>query len=232
LETGLGTCHRIIFGGAADREVADQVRKGKRMIKKAVSLALILTLGLSGTVLAGSNLYYKVALHVMPHEDRTCDTNWPAISDCTGINTVYDGCSDFDVFPVFFDLEEVQRIEYALGWPADWGDCVFTACAGDNIIGNIVSAGEGIVHEWSQCHQNQIVITGYAWFDSPVTPGQLVLIPNPATGFLGVTDCEGRKDFAIGLAASGVCGIPGEDPCDCGCASEPSTWSEIKSLFQ
>jgi hypothetical protein len=182
--------------------------------------------------MAGSNLYYKAALHITPHEARTCDTGWPEITDCADINTVYAGCEDFDVFPVFFDLVEVRGIEYALTWPAGWGDCAFTSCAGDRTIGGITASGDGIAHEWDQCLQTEIFIPGYAWFSSPVGPGQLVLAPNPNTGFLGVTDCDGTRDFAIGLAASGVCGIPGEDPCDCGCASEPRTWSELKSMFR
>ena len=209
-----------------------QTQKRMRLIQMTLLTTISIGLSISGTALAGSNLYYKAALHLMPHEERTCTTGWPEIADCTGINTVYSGCDDFDVFPVFFDLAEVGRIEYGLSWPAQWGDCAFTPCVGDNIIGNIVSPGDGIAHEWDQCHQAEIVIPGFAWFSTPVTPGQLILTTNPLTGFLGATDCDGVTDFAIGLAVSGVCGIPGEDPCDCGCASEPSTWSEIKSMFR
>jgi hypothetical protein len=182
--------------------------------------------------MAGSNLYCKAALHVTSHEERTCDAGWPAIAECGDINTVFPGCDDFDVFPVFFDLAEVSRLEYALSWPAAWGDCVFIPCAGDHMAGGIASPGDGIAHEWDQCHLAEVVIPGYAWFSSPVTPGQIVLTANPATGFLGATDCNGTRDFVIGLAASGVCGIPGEDPCSCGCTSDLHTWGEIKRLFR
>jgi hypothetical protein len=210
----------------------EQTQRRIGLIQIALLATIFLSLFLPGAAAAGSNLYYKAALHVMPHDERTCTTAWPEIADCAEIATVYAGCDDFDVFPVFFDLTEGRRIEYALSWPAQWGDCVFAPCAGDNIIGNIVSPGDGIAHEWDQCYQAEIVIPGYAWFSSPVTPGQIILATNPLTGFLGVTDCDGARDFAIGLAASGVCGIPGEDPCDCGCASEPLTWSELKSMFR
>jgi hypothetical protein len=209
-----------------------QVRTFRPSIAMRLFTALALSFLLSGGLLAGSNLSYKAALHVMPHEERMCTSGWPEITDCSGINTVYAGCGDFDVFPVFFDLVEIGRIEYALAWPAAWGDCVFTPCAGDNITGGIVSSGDGIAHEWNECHQAEIVIPGYAWFSSPVTPGQIVLTTNPLTGFLGATDCTGTRDLAIGLAASGVCGMPGDDPCSCGCGSEPHTWGGIKTLFR
>jgi hypothetical protein len=182
--------------------------------------------------LAGSNLNYKAAIHIASHQSWTCDTNWPVIEDCSGIQTTYQGCSDFDVFPVFFDMVEVQRIEYAINWPADWGDCAYTSCAGDNTIGNIVSPGDGIAHEWTQCFQTQVLIPGYASFAGPVSPGIVVLATHPTTGFLGATDCDGARDLLIGLAASGVCGIPGEDACDCGCAVEVRSWGGIKGLFR
>jgi hypothetical protein len=191
-----------------------------------------LVLAFSGVATAGSNQSYKIALHLVPHEERACDANWPTITDCTEIVTTLAGCGDFDVFPVVFDLVEVQRIEYSLRWLAEWGDCVFTPCAGDIIMGDIISPGDGIAHEWTQCHQAEVVVTGYAWFDSPVSAGVIAPAPNPATGFLGATDCAGVQDLAIGRGASGVCGVPGEDACDCGCASEPSTWGGVKSMFR
>lgn len=210
----------------------EQTKERMRLAEMTLLATIALSLLLWGTAVGGGNLNYKAALHVTPHAERTCEAGWPEIADCNGINTVYPGCGDFDVFPVFFDLAEVGRIEYALVWPAAWGECVFTPCAGDNITGSIFSPGDGIAHEWNQCYQADIVIPGYAWFSSPVTPGQLILTTNPLTGFLGATDCAGTRDFAIGLAASGVCGMPGEDPCSCGCASQPHSWSEIKSMFR
>jgi hypothetical protein len=205
--------------------------KHLRFTYVTVTAALFLALTISGAT-AGSNLFYKAALHVVPHEERTCEAAWPEITDCAQVNTTYEGCYDFDVFPVFFDLVEVGRLEYGMSWPAGWGDCLFTACAGDRTLGGIVSPGDGIAHEWDECHQAEIVVPGYAWFSSTVTPGQIVLVANPSTGFFGATDCDGARDFAIGVAASGVCGIPGEDPCTCGCGVEASTWSEIKTMFR
>ena len=202
------------------------------MRKRIVALIVIVYTTLASAALAGSNLSYKGALHVVAHQPRGCDTSWPAIGACGEIRTTYPACSDFDVFPVFFDLVEVRRIEYAITWPADWGACIYTACAGDNVIGDIAYPGDGIAHEWNDCYRTGIVIPGYAHFEGPVSPGLLVLTPNPETGFLGATDCTGRRDFAIGLTAAGVCGIPGEDPCDCGCGQEYQTWGAIKALFE
>lgn len=213
-------------------DIMEPIRRHRYIAQMILLAVAVVSLLLAGTVLAGNNLYYKAALHIAPHEERTCEAGWPEIADCTEINTVFPGCDDFDVFPVFFDLAEARRLEYGLSWPAQWGDCVFMSCAGDHTTGSIVSTGDGIAHEWDQCHQAEVVVTGYAWFSSPVAPGQLILIPNPQTGFLGATDCDGTRDFAIGLAVSGVCGIPGDNPCDCGCASEPRTWSELKSMFR
>jgi hypothetical protein len=89
-----------------------------------------------------------------------------------------------------------------------------------------------MAHEWNECQQVWGVIAGYAWFDAPPVPGIIVPSVNPASGGFGVTDCSGSWDLAIGTASSGVCGFPGDDPCDCGCPSNSRTWSEIKALFE
>ena len=216
----------------SQQEMINQNREHMIFARTTLLTSTALIFLLSGIALAGSNLSFKAALHIVPHEERTCISGWPEITDCSEINTVYPGCDDFDVFPVFFDLAEVRRIEYGLAWPAAWGDCAFTPCAGDNITGAIVSPGDGIAHEWDACRQAEIVVPGYAWFSSMSTPGQIVLTVNPLTAFLGATDCAGTRDFAIGLAASGVCGMPGDDPCSCGCGSEAHTWGGIKSMFR
>jgi hypothetical protein len=196
------------------------------------ALLVILCMLVAPAAFAGSNLNYKAALHVVAHQPRNCDTSWPVIAGCDDIRTTYQGCGDFDVFPVFFNLAEVKRIEYAINWPADWGACVYTACAGDNVVGDITHPGDGIAHEWNDCHRAEVVIPGFARFEGTVSPGLIVLTPNPETGFLGATDCADGRDFAIGMAAAGVCGMPGEDPCDCGCSQEYQTWGAIKALFE
>jgi hypothetical protein len=197
-------------------------------------LLLITTAGLLlvPIVAAGAADEVKVAIHVLPHEERSCGAGIPVITDCADIETTYDGCEAFDVFPVFFGLAEVNRIEYGLTWPVEWGDCVFTPCAGDRIVGDIAAPGDGVIHEWNECHSAWSIVTGFATFDAVSIPGGITPTVNPQTGLLVATSCSGGWVFATGLASAGVCGAQGDDPCACGCPSNPTTWGAIKSLFQ
>ncbi len=201
-------------------------------MKRQISTVLLLVLALAASALAGKNSNYRFSIHIMPHEARTCSTNIPVITDCTDIETSYEGCGEFDAFPVFYQLVEVKRIEYGLSWPASWGSCVYTSCAGDNVIGDIASPGDGMVHEWNDCQELWGVIAGYAWFDAPPEPGIIVPTVSSVSGAFGATDCDGSRDLAIGIASSGVCGIPGDDACACGCPVEPKSWGAIKALFE
>jgi hypothetical protein len=202
------------------------------MMKRLTTVAILVVLVLATGALAGSNANYRFAVHIMPHETRTCSSNMPVITDCTQIVTTYGDCGEFDAFPVFYELTEVSRIEYGLKWPASWGSCIYTACAGDNVQGDIVWPGDGVIHEWNECQTFWGVVAGYAWFGPPAEPGIIVPTVNPGSGIFGVTDCQGSRDLAIGSASSGVCGIPGDDPCTCGCRSGSRTWSEVKALFK
>lgn len=199
---------------------------------RLLTFTLCFCLVLAGICSGGQNSRVKAALHVVPHEDRDCSTGVPVITDCTEISTTYEGCGGFDVFPVFFDLVEVTSLQYGLTWPSDWGTCVFTPCAGDQVEGAISAPGDGVTHIWNECHETSVVVTGFAWFEPVSPPATISLAVDPAAGFIGPTDCNGGRDFLIGLAAAGLCGIPGEDPCDCGCPVDPQTWSAIKGLFK
>jgi hypothetical protein len=199
---------------------------------RTLTLLTLISVGFGTAATAGMNTDHKIALHILPHQQGTCEAGFPEITDCGSIVTTYSGCNEFDVFPVFFDLTEVRRLEYGLNWPGQWGSCVYTPCAGDNVEGDIVQPGDGVVHEWADCQTGWAIIPGYAWFAAPSPPATLIAVPNPATGFLGVTDCSGDADPPIGIAASGICGVPGDDPCTCECALEVHTWSAVKSLFR
>jgi hypothetical protein len=198
---------------------------------RTVVLTIVSCLALSGSALAGANDYHKVAIHILPHEDRSCSENFPIISQCPDIIHTYLGCDDIDVFPVFFDLAEVSAIEYGLVWPIAWGDCIYTTCAGDVITGTIVSPGDGVLHEWHTCHPGPVIIPGYAWIGSTDPPAGLAPVPHPGTGFIGTTDCDGVKDVPIGIYSGGVCGVPGDDPC-CACGTKKLTWGEIRLMFR
>jgi hypothetical protein len=201
------------------------------IMRRQITLTVVLSVVLASSLLAGKNTDYRFAVHLLPHEARACSSNIPEITDCTQIETTYEGCDDFDAVVIFYQLAEVSRIEYGLQWPASWGSCIYTACAGDNVIGDIVSPGDGMIHEWDTCQTTWSVVAGYAWFGAPAEPGIIVPTVSPVSGLFGATDCDGSRDLAIGIASSGVCGLPGDDACTCGCFSEPRTWSEIKALF-
>ncbi len=196
---------------------------------RQISMMILLVMVMAASALAGKNSDYRFSIHIMPHEERTCSTNMPVITDCTDIETSYEGCDEFDAFPVFYQLAEVSRIEYGLTWPASWGSCVYTSCAGDNVTGDIVLPGDGMVHEWNDCQEVWGIIAGYAWFDAPPAPGIIIPTVSSVSGGFGATDCDGSWDLSIGIASSGVCGIPGDDACTCGCPVEPKTWSAIKA---
>lgn len=201
-------------------------------MRRTLSIVFTLIFMVATSALAGKNANYRFAVHIMPHETRTCSSNMPVITDCTEIVTTYSDCGEFDAFPVFYELTEVSRIEYGLNWPATWGSCIYTPCAGDNVLGDIVSPGDGMVHEWNECQTLWGMVAGYAWFGAPAAPGIIVPTVSPVSGVFGVTDCDGSRDLAVGISSSGICGMPGDDPCTCGCISETKTWSAVKVLFQ
>ncbi|MFH1313840.1 MAG: hypothetical protein ABIJ00_11530 [Candidatus Eisenbacteria bacterium] len=194
-------------------------------------LAALLCVLLSAAGFAGSNEKHKVALHILPHESRSCSENFPVIEQCPGIIHTYLGCGEIDVFPVFFDLIEVTALEYGLTWPAVWGNCVYTACGGDVINGNIASPGDGISHQWSSCRQVPVIIPGYAWVGIQGLGGGIAPVAHPGTGLIGTTDCDAGKDVPLGIYSAGVCGVPGDDPC-CLCGTRKTTWGEIRMIFR
>jgi hypothetical protein len=181
---------------------------------------------------AGRNLSLKAAVHVVPHQERSCETGVPEIEDCVEISETLSGCAAFDAFPVFYDVVEVKRVDYALTWPAEWGSCSFTPCAGDYVEGDISLPGDSMTHTWNQCVETWSVVTGYATFGPPSVSGYIGMAAHAEAGFLGTTDCSGVRDLPIGRAFAGVCGVPGEDPCDCGCPTGGVSWSAVKAFFR
>ena len=201
-------------------------------MNRALTLFILISLVLGGSASAGRNPDLKIAIHVVPHEDRSCGGPWPRITDCSEISSTYEGCDGFDVFPVFYDVSEVKRIEYGLTWPPGWGSCTFTACGGDIVTGDIVSPGDGVVHEWNECQFGWSLVPGYARFGPPAFPASVAPTSSSVTGSLGATDCHGEWNTPAGIASAGVCGVPGEDPCACGCGVDASSWSAIKAIFR
>lgn len=199
------------------------------MLRLACSfLALVFIAG--GTAYAGANIDHKVAVHVLAHETRACSKNFPTISSCEDIVTEFQGCGDIDVFPVFYELAGVTGIEYGLTWPEEWGSCVYTKCAGDFSIGDVVGPGDGLAQAWDDCQELSVVIAGFGWL-AAADSGMVYMVSNPRTGSLGTADCDFVEDAPIDTVAAGVGGMSGDDPCETFLDRGANSWGEIKDLF-
>jgi hypothetical protein len=200
-------------------------------LNRALVVTAVVMFGVTGVITAGSNSDHKVAIHVLSHEDRTCTSNFPDFVTCGDVTQTFAGCGDIDVFPVFFDLVAVTSLDYGLTWPISWGSCVFTVCAGDLRIGDIVSPGDGIAHAWIDCQYEWAITPGYAWLYAD-GPGKICPVANPTTGDLTVVDCDRETDQPMETFCAGVCGKPGDDPCGGSPPEDPTTWGTIKSIFR
>jgi hypothetical protein len=199
------------------------------MIKLALP-AFVMTLLIAASAIAGSNADHKVAIHVALHESRTCNSGLPDLRSCKDIAYTFDGCTDVDVFPIFYDLAGVTAIQLGLSWPVSWGSCAFTACGFDFVIGEIVDPEDGMAGTWNDCRYVSRVIVGYGWL-GPLSAGIVCPVPNRTTGRIGVTDCDYSEDEPAGIYCGGACGKMGDDPCG-GDFSEDKTWGNIKAMFR
>jgi uncharacterized repeat protein (TIGR01451 family) len=179
------------------------------------------------------NSINKIAVHLKAHP-TSCTKNYPAFANCGMMNTTYPGCGDVDAMPVFYDLAEITVVEFGLIWPAEWGTCSFTRCKGTIAVGGIELPGDGIAVAWSQCQYDWAIAPGVAWFVAG-GPGLVTPIANPATGDMGVVNCAPSPgpyyDYPMAIAAGGVCGEIGPDPCY-PTKLQPATWGSIKAMFK
>jgi len=173
----------------------------------AVSLVTLLLAVTPGY--GGDNPYAKVAVHVKAHvAKQTCET-LPAISDSSDIETTYAG-SNFDFFPVFFNLTEYLGVEYGVTWP-DWTyTCAFTSCS-DLVIGDIESPGDGIAHTWTACKSEAVAIPGWGWLYAD-SSGMVCIIEHPDADAIHILDCDEGLDEPIANFCAGVYGATGDDP--------------------
>jgi uncharacterized repeat protein (TIGR01451 family) len=175
------------------------------------AISLLMLILLAGSVLAGNNPDAKVAVHVVPHDySRTCTVNFPEFDSPCHTRPIYVGCDGVDVFPVFFDLVEYQGFEYSLTWPGS-ESCVFTSCS-DLHIGNITASGEGISQVWFGCRHG-LGMPGFGWIE-PSEPARVCVTPHPIGGAISILDCAEGLDQPWCVFCAGVCGEPGDDPCD------------------
>jgi hypothetical protein len=194
-------------------------------MKKVLVIAVALTLALSAMAFAGANVDAKVAVHVRAHNAKAGCT--VAITGCMDIVTTEPGYS-VDAFPVFFDLVEFLGCEYGLCWPTWTYSAAFSNCA-DLVIGSILWPGDGASHTWTSC-QVGVAVPSFVWLYAD-GPGMICPCPHPISGVISVLDCAEGLDDPMCIFCAGVYGAFGDDPCD-PTGTEPSTWGEIKGLFE
>jgi hypothetical protein len=194
-------------------------------MKKILVIAVALTLALSALALAGNNPDAKVAVHVRPHNAKAgCTVN---IFTCVDIVTTEPGYS-IDAFPVFFDLVEYLGCEYGLCWPEWTYSAAWNNCA-DLVIGSIIWPGDGASHTWLAC-QYGVAVPSFVWLYADA-PGYICPCPHPISGIINVLDCAEGLDDPMCIFCAGVYGYIGDDPC-WPTGTEPSSWGEIKGLFE
>jgi hypothetical protein len=194
-------------------------------MKKALVVAVALTLALSALAFAGNNPDAKVAVHVRPHSAKAGCT--VAITGCGDIMTTEPGYS-VDAFPVFFDLVEFLGCEYGLCWPTWTYSAAWNNCA-DLVIGSIIWPGDGASHTWLAC-QAGVAVPSFVWLYAD-GPGMICPCPHPISGIINVLDCAEGLDDPMCIFCAGVYGLIGDDPC-WPTGNEPSTWGEIKGMFE
>lgn len=155
----------------------------RREVMRTILAIGLVSLLVSTSAFGGANSgVAKVAVHVVDHSSRSCSKNMPTITSCEDIITTNAGYN-VDFFPVFFDLVEYQGIEYGVTW--NGSSCTFTSCS-DLTIGDIVNAGDGVSHAWSECQSGPVAIPGFGWIYSY---GSICIVPHPAAGGPNIGDC-------------------------------------------
>ena len=199
------------------------------MMKRAICISAAVLLVMAGSAPGGANPFAKGAVHIMPHTERTCTTDFPVIYNCTDIVTTV-AATDIDVFPVFFDLYEYKEFVYSLNWTSG-SSCVFTSCT-DYSIGSVVWSGDGIVQGWNECQTGNSVVTGWGHIQGE---GYVYMYMHYELNIGGVYDCAGNLDGVCYSYWSGFGGFAiGDDPCEPvdPSAADESTWGQIKAMFR
>ena len=173
----------------------------------------------------GINEYCKVAVHVLPYANRSCEVI-PSIYDCGDIITT-EMSAYVDVFPVFFDLLEYNAVEFGLTWPGLYSS-IYTGCS-DLTLGNPTYAGDGVHQVWFDCQIRSVCVPGWSWI---YDYGVVCVTDHPEYGGIYISDCEGGKNSPtcnFCACIGGAC--IGDDPCE-PTAAEPQEWGSIKAMFK
>ena len=218
----------------------NRIWKGEENMKKAIVIAIGLTLVITAAGFAGQgrNPHAKIAIHTQATAPVCTVKAWPVFTSCSAIKTTFPGSGvPVYVMPVFYDLVEFTVTEFGLQWPALWYTMIWARCKGDIAVGGISQPGDGTAISWSACQTMWSICPGVGSFANPayVTQGQVCPIPYFATGDYGVVDCQPSPgpyyDYPEFAHCAGIGGIIGDDPCEV-TATQPSTWGEIKSIFK
>jgi hypothetical protein len=186
----------------------------------------------------------KMALHIEPHAQRSCQKAATLPTITTRGDFDYDwtvGGGEMDVFVYVFQYNRFQGAEFALMWPSDWGSTAFTACA-DLAIGSIVDPGDGISLAWNTCQSRAVTgkhfyPLGWAWLADPTTSAQIRIWDHPQGGHVNIfvggcaDSVEGDDLFnpdSVFYAA--VDSVPYSGPPVY--AVKPTTWGSIKAIFE
>jgi len=196
-------------------------------MKRVLVIAVALTLVLAAVALAANNPLTKVAIHVRAHNAKLA-CNYGTIVTCADIVTTEPGFS-VDAFPVFFDLNEYLGCEYAICWPAWNYSAAWNNCA-DLVIGSITESGQGASHTWLGCQPGPVAVPSFLWLYADFA-GMICPCPHPISGLCSVLDCAEGIDDPMCIFCAGVYGNVGDDPCE-PTGTQPSTWSEIKGMFE
>jgi uncharacterized repeat protein (TIGR01451 family) len=169
----------------------------------------------SAPAFAGGNPNVKAAIHIKAHP-TSCTKGYPTFATCSSIATTWAGTGDIDAMPVFYDLVGYVAVGFGLDWPAEWGSTSWVKCRGDLAVGTIKDPGDGTGITWTTCQSSWSVSPGAAWL-AATGSGRVEIVPDPATGDLGVVDCAPSPgpylDRCVAAYGAGIGGASGDDPC-------------------
>ncbi len=179
---------------------------------------------------SAGNASLKAALHVEPHQTRTCAKNMPSLAGRSDLVRTWDTYSDVDVFFVVFSYDSLTGVEFGLEWPQDWGTG-FTCHCGDLAAGGISRPGDAMTLTWETCQSNgsRPACWPIAWtWLSPSSDGEVEISPYS----LVVTDCAFAEAEPDSIFNAGLNVDPYEGPPGGGVAVEPTTWGALKAMFR
>jgi hypothetical protein len=210
-------------------------------------MVILSVLLISGLCYAGhthrplaANSNVKMAIHLIAYDAGmgcSAKQGFPQISGTGDIVSRIDPGGypyDVHVFPVVYGFVEITGVAFGLVWPAGWGSTVWTRCAGDQAIGDIVNPFDGQAFTYLTCKYPpgdvpSFLVMGYAWLAASAA-GEIEVGANPSTNYINVTDCLFQETviesvFHGGIGLEPYQGTPKY-------ATEPTTWGEIKAMFK